>query len=418
MLGLFGYGFAVGQLHIFPFSAIFELKKAAEDVLVLSGFRSTGLVRTVHRDGTGVTRNDAGDGSTDFILLNGFFDGAHELRLIHRDGSIVNRWPAQFSKIFPHPDHLPPHVVPKADRNAEVMGMEALPDGSVIFNFTEKGTVQLDRCGVLQWTIPRPTHHSLARAEDGGFWIPSARQIEKTSQFPRLKTPYQDETILKVSATGQILKEISVLELLFKNNVESPLFTNHLATIGGYGFGFTHLNDVEELSSEMAPAFPQFAAGDLLVSLRDLNLIMVVDSMGEKVKWHQIGPWIAQHDPDFLKNGRISVLNNNFDGTPDGSLAGGSNIVEIDPATRATWIRYGTRAGQEWYTEIRGRHQPLENGNVLISESVAGRAMEVDKNGQVVWEFINRYSDKQVALLNEAIRYPANHFNVKNWSCR
>ena len=56
--------------------------------------------------------------------------------------------------------------------------------------------------------------------------------------------------------------------------------------------------DVEELGPELADAFPQFAVGDLLVSMRSLNLIAVLDGSTHDVKWWQIGPWHRQHDPD------------------------------------------------------------------------------------------------------------------------
>ena len=39
----------------------------------------------------------------------------------------------------------------------------------------------------------------------------------------------------------------------------------------------THLNDVEEVTPEFAAAFPQSKAGDLIVSLRNLNAVAGID---------------------------------------------------------------------------------------------------------------------------------------------
>ncbi|MCI0554050.1 MAG: arylsulfotransferase family protein, partial [Anaerolineae bacterium] len=203
------------------------------------------------------------------------------------------------------------------------------------------------------------------------------------------------------------------------------LFSNGLAGISvtaGSDKSITHLNDVEELSSAMADRFPQFAAGDLLLSMRDLNLIMIIDPLTRTVKWHHTGPWIGQHDPDFEANGKISVFNNNNDGTKTGSILGGSNIIEIDPVNGQTTLKYGSRPTQKMFSNFRSKHQNLfdvgGNPSILITESEAGRVLEVNHKGDIVWEFINRYDDNEIAIMNEAIRYPEDYFAVREWTCK
>jgi len=242
------------------------------------------------------------------------------------------------------------------------------------------------------------------------------RHLVDGSRFRGLHPPYDEDTILKVSLDGQVLEEISVLGLLYENGLERLLFANDLTLRGDPDL--THLNDIEELTSRMASRFPQFAAGDLLLSLRNVNLLMVVDPRTHKVKWHQSGPWIKQHDPDFLPDGRISVFNNNNDTTDTGAVLGGSTILDVDPAGGLTSVRYGGRPTQAFYTRFRGKHQRLDNGNILITESLAGRAFEVDSMGNVVWEFINRYDETDVAIIGGAARYPEDFFQVKDWSCK
>ena len=147
-------------------------------------------------------------------------------------------------------------------------------------------------------------------------------------------------------------------------------------------------------------------------------MVMVVDSTTWKVKWHQLGPWIGQHDPDFRPNGRISIVNNNNDGTESGDILGGSTIVEVDPVKGDLSVTYGDRPGEHWYTRFQGQHQYFpETGTMLITEARAGRVFEVDANRNVVWEFINRYDDKDIADINGAVRYRDDYFTVKDWSC-
>jgi hypothetical protein len=167
----------------------------------------------------------------------------------------------------------------------------------------------------------------------------------------------------------------------------------------------------------MAAAFPQFAPGDLLISIRQLNTLMVFDPVTERAKWHQTGPWIAQHDPDFQQNGRITVFSNNNDGTLAGSSLGGSTVIEVDPVTGNAKTLYGGSPGQRMYSNIRGKHQKLANGNLLITESESGRLLEVDGKGEIVWEYVNRYDDKDVALIFEGTRYSEDYFTVADWQC-
>jgi len=240
-----------------------------------------------------------------------------------------------------------------------------------------------------------------------------------------LPTPYYEDTLMKISAEGEVVKEISFLGLFFGNNLVSGiLLANGLPGIelaksrGKVPQEITHLNDIEELSVELAHRFPQFAAGDLLLSERDYNLIMVVDPNTQKVKWYQQGPWLRQHDPDFGENKKITIFSNNNDSTQDGTLLGGSTVLELDPISGEVRTKFGGDPRRRMYTDIRGKHQILANGNMLITESNSGRVLEVDSEGNIVWEFINRYDETSVAIVTQATRYPDGHFTVRDWTCQ
>ena len=142
-----------------------------------------------------------------------------------------------------------------------------------------------------------------------------------------------------------------------------------------------HANDLEVLSAELAPKFPMFAAGDLLVSFRRINLVAVLDGQDYRVKWWSHGPWISQHDPDFTADGLISVYNNNTDRGP-------SNIQRINPATREVSV-LPAAAGAGWTSRFMGLHQYLPNGNVFIVSPGEGRAFERSPAGELVMEFNN-----------------------------
>ena len=265
----------------------------------------------------------------------------------------------------------------------------------------------------------------LPKVLKGGFWVGGLRYVKDPATLPPLRVPFREDTILKVSDDGKVTKEISLPGLFFKNQLSALLLVraqvpSEFSDRPGLEIPYldlTHLNDIEELSGEMAVAFPQFAPGDLLISIRQLNTIMVFSPETERVKWHQTGPWIAQHDPDFQQDGRITVFNNNNDGTLTGSALGGSTVIEVDPVTGNSKTLYGGSPGQRMYSNIRGKHQKLANGNLLITEAEAGRLLEVDGNGEIVWEYVNRYDDKDVAIVFGATRYPEDYFTVTDWRC-
>lgn len=69
------------------------------------------------------------------------------------------------------------------------------------------------------------------------------------------------------------------------------------------------------------------------------------------------------------------------------------------------------------YSHIRGAHQYLADGHVLITEDGGGRVFEIDDRGEIVWEFVNRYDEESVARVSQAIRYPPGYFAVDDWTC-
>lgn len=71
-----------------------------------------------------------------------------------------------------------------------------------------------------------------------------------------------------------------------------------------------HFNKVDVLSEELAPLFPDFEAGDMVLSIRDLNLVVVVRPDTEEVVWWRYGLTSRQHDTTFAEDGSIEVFDN------------------------------------------------------------------------------------------------------------
>lgn len=437
VLGLtFAFGLHSGAHKTVVYGAVQALNKTIEESLNLVSEEASTLTKTHPKhflqpsryDGTGVTVNDFADSEEELIFLSGFFNDSNELRLIRRNGTVVASWPVRFSEIFPDTSHL--KNPPETDWNIDIHGALALQDGSVVFNFERGGLVKLDRCGSIVWTLARESHHSVECAEGGGFWVPGRRFFpeESDSPFPPFETPFFEHTIIRVSEDGKVLTEISVPKLLYDNGLEALLTaTGHWFRINmDWDREILHLNKIEELSSAIAKDFSVFEAGDLALSIRELNLILVINPDTRKIKWWRIGPWLRQHDPEFKPGGKIIVFNNNIYATAFRDISGDvcsisvprvSNIMEIDPSSDEHRIIYGGVRGQEMLSIIRGKHELRPNGGLLVTEFEGGRVFETDATGRIIWEYINRYDSDEVAEITEARIYPVQYFNVPEWSC-
>lgn len=405
------------------------LRLITEEFTTLTKTHPQHFLQPARHTGNGVTVNQVGEDDA-LIFMTGFFDNDNGLRLVKRDGTVLASWTVLFSEIFTDTSRF--DDPPATDWNVDIHGALILPDGSVVFNLEYFGLVKLDRCGRIVWTLNEETHHSVEPAEGGGFWVAGRRTyLEGNSPFPPFNLPFRVDHVMKVSEDGKLLDEINVVEMFYQNGLEALLTSIGISIEPEYSrWELIHLNKVGELTSDIAADFPMFEAGDLMLSMRQYNLLAVVDPETRRIKWWKIGPWIRQHDPEFRPGGTIVVFNNNtywaaygegaFTDNPSVSVLDMeqvSNIIEIDPVTEKHSVLYGGIEGQEMLSVIRGKLELTNNGGLLITEFNGGRIFETDPAGQIVWEYINRYSKDEVAEVTEARIYPAGYFNVSDWAC-
>ena len=151
---------------------------------------------------------------------------------------------------------------------------------------------------------------------------------------------------------------------------------------------------------------PAFRAGNLLVSFRALDTIAVVNPIEERVVWALRGDFRKQHDPKILSSGRMLLYDNVGRGDQ-------SAILELDPTTwQVAWQFVGSIA-TPFLSRTLGTAQALPNDNILITESDNGRAFEITRDGDVVWEYRSPYragpNAEFVASLPEMIRLPPDY---------
>jgi hypothetical protein len=422
----FVYGAAVGKWQWFPYSFLDQAVEQARTVKSQLEENSPGvfLVDQVY-EREGVRSPQPGKMQPGLTLISSLWkesDGWSAVKLFDEKGRVVHSWQFDWEEAFPG------GVSQRGGLgNGGVHGVYLLPKGDIVVNNEYVGMARVNACGQIRWTLEEGNHHSIHRAEDGSFWVPGVsseprgRSERHPDGFPGLqgKKVWVDR-ILQISEEGKILNDINVLDILYKNDLERyipKVLGGHRPTPEKVTKDLTHLNDVETLGSSIANEYPLFEAGDLLVSLRSLSLVFVFDPDTGEVKWQSSEPFIYQHDPDFVGNGKIGVFDNNHDLTNRGNMLGGSRVVFLHPSSDSIEVQFPTSKSDPLYTRIQGKWQQLDNGNMLLAESTAGRVAEVDPSGRTVWEWVHEAYDSKVPSVTKATRHDLTREDVADWPC-
>ncbi len=288
---------------------------------------------------------------------------------------------------------------PDGEKQENVMlhGLLAFPDGSIAVAFDNGNVIaRIDACGQPIWVTPGRYHHVVASGNNGILWS------------------WVNEILMKLDArSGQVLETINLKRDVISARNQQGVFSIHTDEdpdkIVYHGSAF-HANDVEPLTEELAAAFPDFEPGDLLISLRELNLVAVLDPETRQLRWWQHGPWFRQHDPDFQPDGRISVFDNQMG-------LGASRIITIDPSSDEWEVTFEGGDDLPFYTWQRGTHQVLENGAILMTEPERGRVLLADNDGRLIWQREMIFDETQNYIVTTAAHYPPDFFEPDAFAC-
>ena len=419
-------GMIAGRLGLFPWPVINSAKEAVLDLhdnwRHYLGIQSKYEMESARPAG-GVTIHDpalAFDGYTLVAAYRSDRPGRYDAYLLDMDGRIVHEWEAYFRRIWPaeqRPD------MQSWDGSVEIHGAFMYPNGDLLVDLGGAGTAKLDRCSKVLWTVEQHTHHNVEPMPDGGVITPSTirREEEHPGKRPYVGLGpsgfYADDTVLLLNADGTVRHEESIIDILYRSGWQSVLLSRPGSARRFEEEDPIHLNDAEVLTAELAPAFPMFKAGDIMLSLRNPNTLMVVDPETWIAKWVMTGPFLGQHDPDFLPNGHVLLYDNRITGTTP--RFGNSRLIEIDPATKeVVWSFEGT-GNQPFYAKARGEQELLPNGNILISDPHHGRVFEIapGAGNRTVWEWINMTKPGLVGLVTDVQRVPRASVDWLDKSC-
>jgi outer membrane protein assembly factor BamB len=323
---------------------------------------------------------------------------APEATLMDMEGRTLHTWR------FPYQDAFGP---PKQDASGPPKSTKAnahwwrrihlYSNGDLLAIFSGLGMVKIDKNSELLWSSPLQAHHDVDVQPNGDIYV----LTRVAHMIPRIhpSAPILEDFISVLGPDGVEKQRISLLEA-FENSPHRKLIFEGKRKEGD----LFHTNTVGVLDGRIAATSPPFAKGRVLTSMNALGVVAVVDLPSRSIVWLRKTPPVGQHDPQVLANGNLLLFENH-----EGS--GHSRVVEIDPVDFTVRWSYGGSDEQPLYSKFLGAVQRLPNGNTLITESDAGRAVEVTPEGEIVWQFHNPKRagdrDQYIATLPEVLRLPA-----------
>ncbi len=260
-----------------------------------------------------------------------------------------------------------------------------LEDGSLLGIALGRALVEYDWEGRLTWKYDLGRdlpHHDVVRLPNGNTLFPVKRAGRKT------------DDVLEVDRSGAIVWEWRSGEHL----------DEHIDDTRKARGDITHINSVQLLPENRwhHRGDARFRPGNLLLSARNLNAIFVVDRSTGDVVWNYKTELDLQHESLMIEPGNpgagnILLFNNGYWNRYDYRK---SKIVEIDPVTKAVVWEYQS---EDFYSPTGGVQQPLPNGNVLVGSTRGGRAFEITRAGDIVWQWTPPFDPVRPS------RYPYDH---------
>lgn len=311
---------------------------------------------------TGATRHVAAPAGGPLLYTSGHASEAH---LIADDGSSLHVWSFAFEDLPGGP--RAPHPTQLAWRR-----VRALEDGSLLAIHDGIGLLKLDRDSRVLWWHPGGEHHDLHVRPDGAIWT----LTRHARSHPGLGgAEVLDDCIALVSPEGELLAEHSLSEALLRDD-RGDLLEAGLAT----GGDLLHANSVSPAGPAFLERFPELPAGTLLVSAREPSAVLAWDPAQQRVVKVWQGPFVRQHDVRTTEEGFLLMFDNL-------GSDGWSRALEWDPREGRIRWEWGGGPGRALFSTFCGAAQRLPGGTTLITESMAGAAYEVDREGALTWEF-------------------------------
>lgn len=311
--------------------------------------------------------------------------------LVDMDGDVVYKWDTDFPEEHITLMNDKPYLIRAFPDPADPRNIYTAHFSSKDF-MVEYGMSKYDGASNLLWHSGEKVTHDMDFIDSGSFVSLAVRlRLEDHPGLTHLSPPYLENFVVVMTPDGEVQKRISLLDAFHGTDYQGVLDDLELVPDDeNYRVGdFFHPNTVTVVPAEFARQFPKISDNSVMLSFRNLDMIVFVDMQTEKVTWAFYGPWRGQHNTRFLENGNIIMFDN------QGHLGEGgrSRVLEYDLKSQKIVWQYTGTAEQPFYSVYNGMIDILPNGNFLVTETHSGRIFEVTRGKEVVWEY---YASKRV----------------------
>ncbi len=263
--------------------------------------------------------------------------------------------------------------------------------------------LRMDWSGKVIWKKGYNAHHDVECTPSGRFLTLTFERRVVPEVHPSVELRDDHLTLLDVG--GTVLESISIYDALRKKPEIYPIEPSKPNTYAGKAWvNLLHSNSIEWIKSEeLAKRDSIYGLNNVLVCFRHQDRVAIIDWSKREPVWawgreELDGP----HDAQVLANGNILIFDN-------GLKRRWSRAIEVDPLKRTIVWQYKAPKPELFYTPTKGSCQRLANGNTLIANADDGQAIEVTREGEIVWDYRvpQRNEKNQRAALVRVKRYPA-----------
>lgn len=198
----------------------------------------------------------------------------------------------------------------------------------------------------------------------------------KTCEYTKnsFKERVRLDTLTILDSENYAIKDvINIFEIVIKNPNLSKLI-RHCGDL-------FHMNSIYVLKKNDIRKFNNASEGDLLISLRELEAVILLDRSTFEVKFYLSKLFDEQHWSIINSNGNIVLFDNK-----GAYNHGKSRILEFDPNSKNLVGSFAGTREHDFYSKTRGQVVDLGNNKYIINSSMENKIYHLDCKDKIDYE--------------------------------
>lgn len=329
------------------------------------------------------------DGIPGHVLLSRF-DGERRRHVVElydlNDFALVHRWEPDADLLLADAEREGSYmdVTTWTKRFYRALHPLLLENGDLIFKDHYQPLFRVSACGERIWMKDDVRyHHSTEPDGEGGFWIPT---LARRSVIPGVNRWFYEDILTRMTEDGGVTFQRSLTRLLMERGYFHRIFS-----ADQHENDPLHLNDIQPVLADG----PYWKRGDLFLSVRRYDMVLLYRPSTDEIVWLKEGPWIGQHDVDIVDDHTIALFNNNNINLGKGPRVDGVSEVlfyDFDTDTVSSPFRQAMER-HAVQSQYEGLFDFLPTGHLMLEETNAGRLLLFAPSGDLMASYVNNGAD-------------------------